>query len=300
MIDQLQQHPLGYWQVKTKPTEAELAHYYAKKYYQHCEGSRQKNYSEQEIHFFRAKAKQRGRVAKQLLADKPNETIRLLDVGCGEGFELAYFHQLGWQAKGIDFSSEGIQSQNPQCLMLLTTGNIYEKLEQAIQSHQQYDVIWLQNVLEHVIEPDQLLQNLQKILSPDGVAVITVPNDFSQLQQQALQNNWIAKPFWIALPDHLSYFDAPSLRAIAEANGWVCETLMADFPIDWFLTHDTANYIANPSQGKAAHRARVRLENLIEQQDPDKVIRFWQALADLGMGRNITAFLRHAGETGKE
>lgn len=220
------------------------------------------------------------------------QTISLLDVACGEGFELALFQSQGWRVKGLDFNRDGMEKHNPQCLDLLQTGNIYQLLAQGIAERKCYDVVWMQNVLEHVIEPEKLLRDLTSLVNPGGVVIIAVPNDFSALQEYALKHNVISKPFWIALPDHLSYFDAHSLKAVTEANGWKCATIMADFPIDWFLLNSTSNYVEGSSLGKSAHWARIRLENLINQQEIDAVLDLWEALANVGMGRNITAVLQ--------
>ena len=70
-----------------------------------------------------------------------------------------------------------------------------------------YDIIYLQNVLEHVISPIDLLRDLHSILSMNGVIVLTVPNDFSVIQKEAIRRNHIDNEFWIGFPDHLSYFD---------------------------------------------------------------------------------------------
>jgi len=53
--------------------------------------------------------------------------------------------------------------------------------------------------------------------------------------------------------------------------------------------------VRDRSAGKAAHKARVQIENLIHAQPIDDVIAFWASAAKLGLGRDITAFLRPAG-----
>lgn len=289
VLSKLEKNALGYWELAVKPSEHELQEYYAQKYYQDYKGTHQASYSPQELEFIEAKIQQRSAMIDQLLPQ--NSTKTFLDVGCGEGFQLSYFLQQGWEVKGLDFSSDGMAKQNPSCLPFLEAGNIYDLLAQEVASGRTYQVVWLQHVLEHVIDPQELLRELLKLVSEDGCAVITVPNDFSNLQLTALETEKIKSPFWVQLPDHLSYFDAASLKATTEANGWECRQIMADFPIDWFIMNDAANYVENKQQGKAAHNARVALENLIQQQPMSAVLEFWTALANIGMGRSITAFV---------
>jgi SAM-dependent methyltransferase len=215
----------------------------------------------------------------------------MLDVGCGEGYALAYFREHGWNVRGLDFSSAGVTSKNPQCRDCLTTGDLFELLNAEISAGRSYDVVWLQNVLEHVLDPMGLLHSLRTLVSAEGVAVVTVPNDCSITQRAALEGGHIDRTFWVAPPDHLSYFDRDSLAKAASAAGWTCRDVMADFPIDWFLFHPGSNYVRDRGMGKAAHRARVELENLVHSRHIDDVVDFWVSLAKLGFGRDLTAFL---------
>ena len=82
------------------------------------------------------------------------------------------------------------------------------------------------------------------------------------------------------------------LRTATEACGWSCARLISDFPIDWFLAHPGSNYVANRSQGPAAHQARIALDRLMGNSDPETVNSFYEQMAALGLGRQITAYLR--------
>jgi len=287
---ELKQHELGYWEAIDKPSDEALSEYYAQKYYQTLKGNHQKQYSDEELEFYKAKVEQKEYIIHQLLPNINSKTM--LDVGCGEGFDLAHFANLGWQVKGIDFSSNGMESHNPDYLPYLETGNIYDLLNSELKAGNQYSVVWLQNVLEHVKDPQDLLNQLKPLVHKNGCAVITVPNDFSELQKFAIESNKINRPFWVALPDHLAYFDYQSLNSIADYTGWQPLTTIADFPIDWYLMNHESNYIADTTKGKGAHFARLALENLIHQQPMEPVLNFFESLAKIGMGRNITIFLK--------
>jgi 2-polyprenyl-3-methyl-5-hydroxy-6-metoxy-1,4-benzoquinol methylase len=281
-------NPLGYWEVTSKPTPAELQAYYAGKYYQEAKGSYENQYSDAELQYFRTKIALRWSVVERFVSAPGS----LLDVGCGEGYTLAFFRELGWQVKGLDYSQAGLASKNPQCLDALATGDVFELLQAELAAVRNYNVIWLQNVLEHVIDPVRLMHSLHELVAPGGVLVVTVPNDFSDLQMNALQRGHIDREFWVALPDHLSYFSHASLENIGAATGWNCAEVLGDFPIDWYLYHRGSNYVRDRSVGKAAHAAGVELENLIGTRPLADVAIFYAALAKIGMGRNLTAFYR--------
>jgi len=291
MNSKLIKHPCGFWQIIDKPTPKDLQQYYADKYYQEARGSYELEYTPEELHYFRVKLEQRLAVIQRYIGRKAGT---LLDVGCGEGYNLAFFKELGWSVKGLDFRSAGIQSKNPDCLNALITGDVYQLLAGEISAGRTYDIVWLQNVLEHVIEPVELLESLHALTSSEGIAVVTVPNDCSITQLAARRHQHIDTDFWVVPPDHLNYFSLESLRSVAEVTGWKCAEVLGDFPVDWYLFHPGSNYVRNKNMGKAAHRARVQLENLIHEQPIDNVINFWLALAKIGFGRNITAFLQPA------
>jgi 2-polyprenyl-3-methyl-5-hydroxy-6-metoxy-1,4-benzoquinol methylase len=289
--ERLKQHPLGFWEIATKPSSEELQKYYADKYYQEANGSYELEYTQDELNYFKTKLEQRMAALKQC-SPAGNGNRRMLDVGCGEGYALAFFREQGWEVKGIDFSSAGVESKNPDCRDILETGDVFELLNAEIATGKTYDVVWLQNVLEHVIDPLELLTSLRRLVSVDGVAVVTVPNDCSITQRSLLSHKHIDKAFWVAPPDHLTYFDHVSLGNSAQATGWECVEMLGDFPVDWFLFHPLSNYVRDKSVGKASHKARVQIENFIHEQPIEDVLRFWSATAKLGIGRDITAFLR--------
>ncbi len=291
MVQRLKQHPIGYWEIASKPTVAELQAYYANKYYQEGKGSYELEYSKDELSYFRAKLEQRWFVLQKALS-MHGRSGRMLDVGCGEGYALSFFREKGWAVCGLDFSSAGVESKNPSCKDALLTGDIFDLLNNEISAGKEYDIVWLQNVLEHVLDPVDLLQSLRKIVAKDGVAVVTVPNDCSITQQAALSRGHIDTAFWVAPPDHLSYFDKDSLKNIAEHTGWMCVQMLGDFPIDWFLFHPGSNYVREKSQGKAAHLARVQIENMIHTQPVEAIVEFWAAAAKVGIGRDLTVFLK--------
>jgi len=277
----------GFFEIKNKPNKEELQRYYTNKYFQEAMGGYDLSYDKAEIKYFFNKTKQRHEIVKAISSI---ETGSLLDVGSGEGFSLKYFDDLGWECTGLDFSSAGIKKNNPDQERLLIQGDIYENLTQIMNDDKKFDLILLDHVLEHVIEPFELLESLNKIISDDGVLVVEVPNDFSLFQKYLLDNNHIDREFWVVLPDHLSYFNKNGLTSLANAAGWKVNKVISDYPIDLDLLNSNSNYINNPQVGKAAHRKRIEFENFIHSISIENTNQFYESLINLDLGRNITGF----------
>jgi SAM-dependent methyltransferase len=291
MTDQrLRRHPFGFLEVVDRPSAAELSAYYADRYYQNERGSFRRDYAPEERHAISLRIAQRATRAEALL--ECSGPARLLDVGCGEGFVLADFASRGWEVAGMDFSIAGVEAMNSAMVPYVRQGDLFDLLDAEIASQQTYDLVWLGNVLEHVLDPIGLLESLGRLLTPSGILVVTIPNDGSPYQEDLFEAGLIDRRFWIAIPDHLSYFDISSFRSTAQATGWDVLDILGDFPIDLFLAHPGSNYVMDPSLGPLAHAARLRIEAIVGRTGLEAANRFYSAMADVGLGRNITAFLR--------
>lgn len=283
----LHKNELGYREITNKPTLDELSSYYQDKYYQEANGSYELTYSNSEIDYFNARL---CRIHYLVNENQPGKHCRtLLDVGCGEGFALAYFARMNFEVSGLDFSSAGVCQQNPDFADCVETGDLFHLLEKKSLSNNRYDVVLLQNVLEHVLDPIILLKSIKEILEPTGLAMITVPNDFSLTHKCLLAKRCIDREFWVSPPDHLSYFNYDSLQNILHHCGFVVRDLISDFPVDWYLFNSESNYIVDPSKGKAAHLSRVMIENMLHTNNIADVVGFYRSLAKLGAGRDLTA-----------
>jgi 2-polyprenyl-3-methyl-5-hydroxy-6-metoxy-1,4-benzoquinol methylase len=281
----------GQFEVENKPSEEELTNYYANKYYQQQENKTnkyKKSYTEEELSYLKNKISQKFGLASELLSNPKSGSF--IDVGCGEGHSLNFFHQLGWDVTGVDFSSNGIETINPQMKKHFVQGNIEEVIKRLGSEGEKYDVVWLDNVLEHVLNAKQLLMDCYDITKTGGAIVIEVPNDFSKFQDFLTEKELVDKKYWVATPDHLSYFSPDSLVSIAQSAGWGEHKIMTDFPIELFLTNPNSNYVLDKQVGKGAHHSRLAVENyLANNNSVEKVNSFYKMMLEMGMGRQLIA-----------
>ena len=281
----------GYFELASKPNASDLQIYYAEKYFQEAQGSYEINYTQAEKEYFYNKAMQKHLLALSEIKCPTDRKPRFLDVGAGEGWALSYFNQAGWDCKGLDYSSHGCSSQNNDISSLLVIGDIYEKISEMLQDGIKFDLILLDNLLEHVLDPYDLLKKLLGLVSDVGGLIVEVPNDFSIIQEHLLQHEHISTPFWVAAPDHISYFNKDGLSELAVCAGWNVKDVISDYPIDFCLSNPLTNYVRNPALGKQCHNSRVEMENLLHKISPQKTIDLYRSLANLGLGRELLALL---------
>lgn len=285
----LTKHRLGFFQLKNKPSKNDLKKYYSDKYYQEERGNYRIKYTDEEIKYFYIKNEQMFSVASKLISSKNK---RFLDIGCGEGYTMAFFKKKGWNTLGLDYTSDACLLMNPKCSSMIKVGDIYKNIDKLIENNEKFEIINLANVLEHTLKPINLLKKIKYIADNNTILIITVPNDFSFYQNFLLSENIIDKKFWIATPDHISYFEKKGLKNICNYTGWKEEIIIADFPIDVFLSNPYSEYLDNKSKGAAAHKARVKLENLFHNVSMDATIDLYTAMANLGFGRKIMGFYK--------
>lgn len=286
----------GYIEIEPKPGEDYLREYYEEKYYQDEKATYSHSYSDDEKKYFQTKIGQKLHVLNELFGSEANQSRLLLDIGCGEGFTLDYFRNAGWGIEGIDFSDFGIKSVHPHLCSFFKKGNIWDSIENLLTEKKQYDVVWLDNVLEHVVDPAMLLSKANKLTKPGGILIIEVPNDFSKFQLKLIETGKVERKYWEAYPDHLIYFSRESLISLCQNTGWVTEKVIADFPIEWFLINDHSNYARDKTLGKQAHKARIFLENFLDNEITAKndLINFYESMSKIGQGRQIIGFFRKA------
>lgn len=273
----------GYYEIFPRPTEIFLSEYYANSYYQDPHGTYSSNYSTEEL--------LRINLRNEILIHTVGQPInkgKVLDIGCGEGFLLSKLMELNYDALGIDFNDYGVGVHNSKALPLFIKGNIYEIIKNFHAKNNEFETIYLNNVLEHVLEPELLLIDIKKILTNSGKLVISVPNDFSDLQMLMKRSNKFEREYWVSSPDHLNYFNHSSLESLVSSYNFELIKQIADFPIEWFIVNERSNYAKYPELGKFSHEARVFLENHINSfPNRDLVVKFWESMANIGLGRSV-------------
>jgi len=288
----LVQHADGWRFVDPKPSAEALAAFYAGEYYQDSHGTYTQRYSDAELAHRRLLAGDLIHALEQARGRPAQASDRLLEIGCGEGFFLRAASDAGFSVQGLEFSDFGLRAQHPELLDKVRFGDAFEGLDQLIAEGAGVEVCVMEHVLEHVADPEGLLARLPRLLKPGGVTAITVPNDFSPVQAEARALGLIDRDFWVSAPQHLNYFNADNLPRLLTRLGFEVLDASASFPIDWFLHHPASNYVADPSAGKPAHRARMALDMLLAKNGAAAFHGFGQALFRCGAGRSITVIAR--------
>lgn len=228
----------------------------------------------------------------RLLARNLDSKATVVDIGCGDGGFLNEMHVLGFDNLiGFD-QSPGLERAKSRGFGKFYNSSVWDFLADAeAKGGVDADALVMVNVLEHVVEPLELLARLHNILPKGGLLCATVPNDFSPLQKAFLKVKG-HQPWFVCLPDHLNYFDFSTLNNALTKTGFDVVDQTGLYPLELFLLQDL-DYVANPDLGPIAHKRRVMFEeNMKAAGMTDVLDHFYQTLAAGGYGRDIMVVCR--------
>jgi 2-polyprenyl-3-methyl-5-hydroxy-6-metoxy-1,4-benzoquinol methylase len=133
-----------------------------------------------------------------------------LDIGCGKGELSLLLSKAGFQCTGIDMKERMIlhlQRHHPEVKWRCATTDELE------DEGEQFDVITMYHVLEHITGPVECLKRIKHLAKPGALVLIEVPN------VGGLEARLKGKKWHYYKVDHVNYFRAVDLRRIAEKVG---------------------------------------------------------------------------------
>lgn len=136
---------------------------------------------------------------------------KLLDIGCCTGFLLDEAKNAGWDTFGVELSTWASRYAAEKFNL-----KIYNTpLENAGFPNEYFDVVIMQDTIEHLHHPRQMLLEINRILKTNGILYINTP-DIESLTSRILKAKW-----WGINQFHLYYFSKKSLGGILSLSGFV-------------------------------------------------------------------------------
>ena len=126
---------------------------------------------------------ERGRLVLNIIQNYTavkNKTV--LDVGCGEGGTAFVFSNHGAKVTAIDIQDNFKYGNQPIQFKIMTAENL-------LFDDEAFDIIIVQDVLEHLHQVQRVLSEIRRVLKKNGIFYISTPNRLSLL-------NLISDPHW--------------------------------------------------------------------------------------------------------
>jgi len=155
----------------------------------------------------------------------PTENARLMDIGCGSGAFVKRARAMGYQAEGLEFDENAVNSARQAGLPVR-----YGALPDTGLEAETYQVVTLSQVIEHVHDPKACFAEIHRLLVAGGTFWLATPNMNASGHQEF-------GPDWRGLepPRHLVLFSAEGLERALTRAGFTDICFMPPGPVsEWF------------------------------------------------------------------
>lgn len=149
----------------------------------------------------------------------------MLDIGCGSGLSLLEAQAMGAQARGVE-ADPNVRRIAEELGVQIHIGSLFDEPF----SDEQFNLVILNQVIEHVPEPDKTLVRLRSRLRPGGRVVLVFPNvcSFWCRLSGARWINW-------HVPYHLHHFSREGFTQMAARCGYRVKAVRTITPNLWTI-----------------------------------------------------------------
>ena len=159
-------------------------------------------------------------VRKEMLKYLPENSKKILDVGCGNGAFASLLKQKNnAEVWGIELmEKEAIIAQ--EIVDKVFIGNCEKHINDLPDNY--FDAIYFNDVLEHLADPYSVLEDLKCKLAPNGVIISSIPNVrfFRTFSKVVFLKDWKYDDFGIMDKTHLRFFTNKSIKRMYEELGY--------------------------------------------------------------------------------
>jgi|GEM_PF-597054 len=138
----------------------------------------------------------------------------ILDIGCGTGqMSRLLTEQTSAKVIGVDLAYSGLQKARE----IVDVAQVDLSHSLPFPSNT-FDAVWFTEVIEHVVSPADVLQEINRILRPGGFLFLTTPNSaFHFFRYFSLLGKVVSE---LQHPGHLQFFSKKSLEADVKQAGF--------------------------------------------------------------------------------
>jgi methionine biosynthesis protein MetW len=155
----------------------------------------------------------------------PDDARTILDVGCGDGAFAAGLRQER-EAAGSRLEIWGLEldaaaaARAGERLDHVLAGSATERVAELPDRH--FDCVVLNDLLEHLAWPEDLLRDLARVLRPGGVVVASIPNvrHFFNVWDLVVRGDWEYRDDGIRDRTHLRFYTRQSMHGLFARAGY--------------------------------------------------------------------------------
>jgi SAM-dependent methyltransferase len=138
---------------------------------------------------------------RRLILSRLKPGQRVLEIGCGRG-------EVGYLLRNDPLTYVGYEPATGLSDFGIRAG--VSIVQEVYEGGAKADAVVIDNVLEHVAQPRQLLETAAASLNPGGIVIVITPNVHDI---RALSSAWRARHLWVP-PDHINFFSEKDIASL--------------------------------------------------------------------------------------
>lgn len=160
-----------------------------------------------------------------LIARLVGSEKRVLDVGCASGYQAHLLAENGCITTGIEVNENAAQIAREVCDRVHVADIERFKVSEIVAG-ESYDVVVFGDVLEHLINPLAVLEDVRNVLRPNGVVVASIPNiAHGAIRLALLRGDFDYQPLGILDDTHIRFFTFKTLNELFTKAGFEIEEI---------------------------------------------------------------------------
>lgn len=180
--------------------------------------------SKDEMHVYLRHIDEGERTSLSTLVGLISQGAHVLDVGCGSGALGQYLSvQKQCVVDGVTFN-EAEAALARAHYRKVEVANLEQTLPTSLFAQNRYDFIVCADILEHLREPQVLLQDMQALLNEQGRLLISIPNStYAGLVAELMEGEFLYRQEGLLDATHVRHFTRKSLLRLLQQAGWQVE-----------------------------------------------------------------------------
>ncbi|MAQ75825.1 MAG: methyltransferase [Aquimarina sp.] len=150
----------------------------------------------------------------------PEDAKKIIDIGCGNGaFAEVLKKQNNAEVWGIEYMDREAQVAKSK-IDKVFSGPCENYIDELPDGY--FDVIYFNDVLEHLVDPYEVLDKIKYKLAPNGIVISSIPNVryHNTFMRLLLKKDWLYEDYGVMDRTHLRFFTDKSIKRMYKEQGY--------------------------------------------------------------------------------
>lgn len=156
----------------------------------------------------------------EMLKYLPEDAKKIIDIGCGNGaFAEVLKKQNNAEVWGIEYMDREAQVAKSK-IDKVFSGPCENYIDELPDGY--FDVIYFNDVLEHLVDPYEVLDKIKYKLAPNGIVISSIPNVryHNTFMRLLLKKDWLYEDYGVMDRTHLRFFTDKSIKRMYKEQGY--------------------------------------------------------------------------------